>query len=520
MIYIARWKVLFTIGVCLLGILFALPNAAGKDGRDWMDANLPGWVPHDTVSLGLDLQGGSHILLQVDLATVLHNRGNDMKDDVRTKLHAAKIMFTQLAPLPEGGLRIVLRNPTDAQAARDVLSGVDPELAMTSSGDAVEGKFSEAELKKIKDTVMDQSMEIVRRRVDETGTREPMIQRQGDDRIILELPGVSDPKRIEQLLGKTANLTFQLVDTTGQGTDDENLPMKTSPGESPHTIPVQRDQIMNGSMLTGASAAFDQNTGQPSVSFSLNGQGTTRFCDVTRENVNKPFAIVLDGVVLSAPNINEPICGGQAQITGSFSLQEVNDLSLMLRAGALPAPLHVMEERTVGPSLGADSIAAGMKACGYAFLFVVIYLSLIYGLFGTFASFALLFNMVLIIAIMSFLGAILTLPGIAGIVLTIGLAVDGNVLVFERIKEELREGKTVISAVDTGYHRAQTTILDSNLTALIASVILFSFGTGPIKGFAVTMSIGVVTSYFCALMLTRLIVVTWLNWKRPKAIAA
>ncbi len=515
MMYISRWKILTIIAVCLLGVAYALPNAMGKDARAWMHGNLPAWLPHNTVSLGLDLQGGSHLLMQVDLDYVMHTRLDGVGQSARSELNRQKI-GRKIELTPDGTLRIVPRNPSDIRAVHDVLRGVDRDLVLNDTDKAVEAKFSDAEIIAIKDKAMSQSIEIVRRRVDETGTSEPVIQRQGDDRIILQLPGVSDPKHIEELLGKTAKLTFQLVDLSG-GSGAMTRPMHGHPEQM---VPLQREEIITGDMLVDAQPAFDSQSGQPIVSFQLNAMGAKRFCDVTRENVNKPFAIVLDKEVVSAPNIMGPICGGNAQIQGSYSLQEVNDTALLLRAGALPAPLRVMEERTVGPSLGADSVNAGMKACLYAFLFVVIYLTLIYGLFGVFASFALLFNMVLIIAVMSMLQAALTLPGIAGIVLTVGLAVDGNVLVFERIKEELREGKTVMSAIDTGYHRARTTIIDSNLTALIASLILFSFGTGPIKGFAVTMSIGVVTSYFCALMLTKLIVFTWLRWKRPKTIAA
>ncbi len=515
MIYIPRWKIALVIATCLIGILYALPNVLSKDTQAWMSASLPEWMPHNTVNLGLDLQGGSHLLLEVDLASVIKDRSDSLVQGIRPDLRDAKIGYTQIAVIPEGGIRIKLRDAGDASKVRKSLRTLDSDLdvADKDNGATLEATYGAAALKKISDKTIEQSIEIIRRRVDETGTREPAIQRQGDNRIILQIPGLDNPERIKELLGRTAKLTFHLVGDTGGG---RSLPLQDHPGQN---ITIQRQWMLTGDMLTDAQPGFGQG-GNPVVTFRLNGMGTKRFCDVTRDNVSKPFAIVLDGTVISAPTINEPFCGGSAQISGNFTLQEATDLSLLLRAGALPAPLHVVEERTVGPTLGADSVKAGMKACIYAFVFVFLYMSLIYGLFGIFASFALLFNMILIIAVMSTLQAILTLPGIAGIVLTIGLAVDANVLIFERIKEELRAGRSIVSALDTGYTRARTTIIDSNLTALIAAIILFSFGTGPIKGFAVTMCIGVVTSYFCALMLTQLIILSWVRWKKPKTIAA
>ncbi len=515
MIYFPRWKTALVLIVCALGILYALPNLLSKDTQAKLAGSLPGWMPHKTVNLGLDLQGGSHLLLQADLDAVMKDRSESLIQGLRPELRKAKIGYTQIAAMPGGGLRIKLRAAADGAALRKILRNLDSDLTITDkdNGETVEAVYGPPDLKKIQDTTIEQSIEIVRRRVDETGTREPAIQRQGEDRIIVQIPGLDNPERIKELLGRTAKLTFHLLAEAGGG---RSLPMQDQPGQN---VTIQRQAMLTGDMLIDAQPSFGQ-TGNPVVTFRLNGLGGKRFCDVTRGNVNKPFAIVLDNAVISAPNINEPICGGNAQISGNFTLQEATDLALLLRAGALPAPLHVVEERTVGPTLGADSVKAGMKACIYAFVFVFIYMTLIYGLFGLFASFALLFNMILIIAVMSTLQAILTLPGIAGIVLTIGLAVDANVLIFERIKEELRAGRSVLAALDAGYTRARTTIIDSNLTALIAALILFSFGTGPIKGFAVTMCIGVVTSYFCALMLTQMIVLAWIRWKKPKTIQA
>lgn len=517
MVYIPRWKYFLVISICILGFLYALPNAMSPDGKAWLRQNLPSWMPQKTVNLGLDLRGGSHLLLQADLDTVIKDRSESLVQSARTSLRDAKVGYTQISPIAEGGVRVKLRDAGQNTAARKALRDLDQGVVLADSKDdlTVEARYDTAGLTAIRNTTLDQSIEIVRRRVDAAGTQEPVITRQGDDRIVLQVPGLDNPEHLKQLLGQTAKLSFHLVDTEGRA-GSMNLPMQDRPGA---TIPVQRQAIMTGDMLERAEPSFGQN-GLPVVSFSLNKIGAKRFCDVTRNNTNKPFAIVLDRKVISAPNINEPICGGQAQISGDFELQEVNDLALLLRAGALPAQLHVLEERTVGPTLGADSVRAGMTACLFAILFVTIYMSISYGLFGIFASFALLINVMLILAVMSMLQAILTLPGIAGIVLTIGLAVDANVLIFERIKEELRDGRSVVASMNTGYSRARTTIIDSNLTSLIASIILFSFGTGPIKGFAVTMCIGVATSYFCALSLNQLIVYSWLNWKRPKTIAA
>lgn len=516
MIYYARWKAVLVILICVFSLAYSAPNLIGKDGRAWLAQSMPSWLPSKTVNLGLDLRGGSHLQLRVDVDSVVRTRSEDLVNQARPELRSEKVGYTKIASIP-GGMRITMRAEEDINKVRRILRGIDNSLDIIVSEDrqTVEARLSEAGLKEIRDQTIDQSIEIVRRRVDESGTREPNISRQGDDRIIVQLPGVDDPQRIKELLGKTAKLSFHLVDMGGdvEGGGSRSLPMADNPGQ---TIPVQRKAMITGDMLVNAQPAFQE--GMPVVSFRLNALGAKKFCEVTRAYTQRPFAIVLDNKVLSAPNINEPICGGAAIISGGFSVQETNDLSVLLRAGALPAPLHVMEERTVGPSLGADSIEAGKIACLMAVLFVSIGMMAVYGLFGLFSALTLWINMAMILAIMSVLQATLTLPGIAGIVLTIGLAVDANVLIYERMKEELRAGRSISSALDHAYKRALTTITDSNLTSLIAAIILFSFGTGPIKGFAVTMSIGVVTSFFCALMLTRLMIATWLHHAKPKTI--
>jgi preprotein translocase subunit SecD len=520
MIHIARWKKILVIAVCVLSFIYASPNLLDKQAREHLEATKPGWMPVRSVNLGLDLQGGSHLLLQVEVDRVLDEREDALVQSLRSELRDQKIGYARISSIPRG-VRVTLREAGDLPRVKTIMRKMDDQLDVLAANDGVtvEGKMTDAAIKKIKDQTLGQSIEIVRRRVDETGTREPAISRQGDDRIVVQLPGLENPERVKELLGKTAKLSFHMVtDGTADLRDaggNQTLPVTDMPGQS---LTISRRPILTGDMLTNAQPSFNQ--GMPVVSFALNGVGAKRFCDVTskKENIGKPFAIVLDNAIISAPSIREPICGGAAVISGSFTIQETSDLALLLRAGALPAPLHVMEERTVGPSLGADSVEAGKKACLMALLFVTILICSVYGLFGVFASMALIVNMVMIMAVMSVLQATLTLPGIAGIVLTIGLAVDANVLIFERMKEELRAGRSIMSALDAGYTRALTTITDSNLTALISALILFSFGTGPIKGFAVTMSIGVATSFFCAIMLTRLMITTWLHHAKPKEI--
>lgn len=516
MIQIARWKALLIFTVCVLAFVYALPNVLGKDVRGWMQTHLPSWLPSKTVSLGLDLQGGSHLLLEADIDVVIKERAEGLVSTARTDLRSEKIGYTRISALPTG-LRLILRDPADAEAAKKILRGIerDVDVIVGADGKTLEARFTDVALKTIKDQTISQSIEIVRRRVDETGTREPVITRQGEDRIIVQLPGVEDPQYIKDILGQTAKMTFHLVDQTGRSSGGVRvLPMMEDPNR---TLAVERRAMLTGDMVTNAQYCTTQ-YGESAVCFNLNGIGAKKFCRVTREHTNEPFAIVLDGAVVSAPNINTPICGGAGQITGAFSVQEANDLALLLRAGALPAPLNVLEERTVGPSLGADSVEAGKWASLVGMVGILIFMGASYGLFGLMANVALVVNMALIFAMLSGLQATLTLPGIAGIVLTIGMAVDANVLIFERIREELHKGRSPLAAVDAGYNRAMATIIDSNLTTLIAALILYSFGTGPIKGFAVTLGIGIVTSFFSAIWVTRLIVVSWLQKKKPSVL--
>ncbi|MEM7679673.1 MAG: protein translocase subunit SecD [Pseudomonadota bacterium] len=514
MVNIAPWKIVMIVLVCMMGFAYSAPNLIAPETRAYMQENLPGWLPTKTVNMGLDLRGGAHLLYEVDVDVVFKERSDSYLSDLRSELRENKITYARLGTVPRG-VRVVLRDTNDGERTRRIIRSLNANLQTQSTDDAliIEAALNEAGVKEIYDNTISQSIEIVRRRIDELGTTEPVIQRQGDDRILIQAPG-ADADQLKNVIGTTAKLNFHLVKEPGAGGIAMTLPFADDPDQ---TINVERRAPITGEQLENAQPSFDQG-GQPVISFRLNNSGGRRFCELTRKNVNKPFAIVLDNEVLSAPVIREPICGGQGQISGGFTVEEANDLALLLRAGALPAPMTVMEERTVGPSLGADSVEAGKKASAIGLVAVLVFMLLAYGLFGFFADVALIVNVALIFAVLSGLQATLTLPGIAGIVLTIGMAVDANVLIFDRIREELRAGRSAISAIDAGYSRAMATIVDSNLTTLIAAFILFSFGTGPIKGFAVTLGIGIMTSFFTAIMVTRLLVIAWLRGTNAKSV--
>lgn len=512
MMYVPTWKRVLVFITIVLAFAYCAPNFIGSSGRDWLAQNLPAWMPTKSVSLGLDLQGGSHLLLQADINGVVKQRVEDAATSIRTDLRKEKIEFTSVSSIPNG-VKVEVTSDDKIEDARKIVRRADTGLVVNNNGRVIEGVYDDKGLKDIRDQTMAQSIEIVSRRVNESGTKEPVIQRQGDDRILVQLPGINDPEHVKKLLGKTAKLTFHLVSMSENDPSARNVPMHDDPAQ---IIPINRRPLLTGDMLDNAHPDFQE--GAPVVSFRLNAIGARRFCEVTHDNVGKPFAVVLDNEVITAPRINEPICGGNAVISGNFTVQESADLAVLLRAGALPTTMTVVEERSVGPSLGQDSVDAGKIAALVAFGLIVTFIVLSYRLFGVFASVALFINMVMIMALLGMMQATLTLPGIAGIILTMGIAVDANVLIFERIREEVRSGKSILAAVDAGYERAMASIVDANLTSLISGVILYSIGTGPIKGFAVTMAIGIVTSMFCAIMLTRLMLVIWLQIKKPKAL--
>ena len=485
--------------------------------------SLPGWLPNKQISLGLDLQGGSHLLLEVEVDVVIRERLEALVDTVRSALRKERIRYRGLGI---EGLAVAVAVTDDGDKALGLVRGLDPDTAASlGEGGRIRLALTEKAVRERRLSAVEQSIEIVRRRIDETGVREPTIQRQGDDRILVQLPGIDDPERIKKLLGKTAKMTFQLVDEKtplSEALAGRILPgsvlMPNSDRSDGPMILVRKRIMVSGENLIDSQPSVDQRTNEPVVTFRFDTLGAKRFGDVTRTNVNRRFAIILDGKVISAPVIREPILGGSGQISGNFTFQSANDLALLLRAGALPAPLTIIEERTVGPGLGADSIAAGKVASVIGMVLVVIFMVVVYGLFGAMADVALIVNMFLIAAALSVLQATLTLPGIAGIVLTIGMAVDANVLIFERIREEVRVGRTPISAIDAGYSRAITTIVDANITTLIAALLLYVFGSGPIRGFAVTLSIGIMASFFTAVWLTRLILSAWLRRVRPQVL--
>jgi preprotein translocase subunit SecD len=523
MLYFANWKIILICAICALGVLLSAPNLFGPAFL----ARMPDFVPHRQVALGLDLQGGSYLLLKVDVAAAQRERLNSIIDNVRNALLDANIGYTGLA-VKDDAIVFGVREPARIDAARQALAKIDPDLtvAIAPDGTGTVG-FSTLATEQKRVQAVDQSIEIIRRRIDETGIKEPTIEREGSDRILVQLPGVSDPEHVKALLGRTAKLTFQLVDTgvSPEEAHSGRLPIGdvVLPAEDnksvrigPPAYVVHKRVMVGGDTLVDAQPNFQNN--EPVVSFRFDAEGASRFADATRQNVGKPFAIVLDNKVISAPVIREPILGGSGIISGSFTVQSASDLALLLRAGALPAPITILEERTVGPSLGADSIHAGAMACFVGVALVVVFMVLFYGLFGVFADIALFFNLCLMLGSLSLLGATLTLPGIAGIALTMGMAVDANVLIYERIREEVRAGRTMLSSLDAGFTRAFGTIVDSHVTTLVAGALMFWLGSGPVKGFAVTLSIGVLTSLFSAILVTRLLIVTWVRRWKPREI--
>ncbi|HET6182957.1 MAG TPA: protein translocase subunit SecD [Acetobacteraceae bacterium] len=521
MLYFSRLKTLTVVGICLLGILFCVPNALPSPS---------GILPWRTVRLGLDLQGGSYLLMQVDMNAVIKERLADLTDAAREELRKAGIFYRTVEADPAAHrITVTLRDPAKADAAAAALRPLvqtegpmnvpDLDIAVHPDG-SITLTLSPVALNDRAQSAVQQSIEIVRRRIDETGVVDPQVSREGNDRIVVQLPGIGDPERIKTLLGKTAHMTFQLVDPSvnpaaGQPPPPgvEYLPMQNNPSEK---VAVHTRVDVDGGDLTDARAGLDQQTGQWVVNFTFNSVGARHFADITRANVGRPFAIVLDGKVISAPVIREPITGGRGQISGNFTAQSASDLALLLRAGALPAPLNVVEENTIGPELGADAIRAGAFSLAAGFVLVILFMGVFYGLFGWFANLALVMNLVLMLAILSLLQATLTLPGMAGILLTLGMAVDANILINERIREEQRVGRPPLAALEHGFQRAYRTIFDSNATTFLAHVMLFIFGSGPVRGFAVTITVGIATSLFTAWLLTRLLVSRWYVSHRPR----
>lgn len=552
MLQIDLWKRILIVAMCVIGLFLALPNAfytrvethndalkalsaAGQADQTGaaVSTDWPGFFPSALVNLGLDLRGGAHLLAEVQVSDVYASRMQAMWPEVRNALRAERAVIgtIRLQPSEPDRLEVKISQPEGTERAIEVVRSLArPVVSVSSVGETdivvsaqdgvLQVQLSEAEKLATDDRTVKQALEIIRRRIDEVGTREPTIQRQGTSRILIQVPGIGSASELKAIIGTTAQLTFQPVVGRASGVDapagsgNEILPSLDEEGVF---FKLEKAPVVTGEELVDAQPSFDQN-GRPAVSFRFNTSGARKFGNYTAENIGNPFAIVLDDEVISAPVIQSHIAGGSGIITGRFTVEETTNLAVLLRAGALPAGLDFLEERTIGPELGADSIQAGKLACVVAFAAVLGFMILSYGLFGVFANIALIVNVGLIFGLLSLIGATLTLPGIAGIVLTIGMAVDANVLIFERIREELKSARGPARAIELGYEKALSAILDANITTFITAVILFAMGSGPVRGFAITLGLGILTSVFTAIFVTRLMIVVWFENRRPKTI--
>jgi len=517
MVKLSKWRMIVVGLVALLSVFFTLPNFFPKN---MVEEKFPEWW--QPVNLGLDLQGGSYLLLEVQTDVLIKEQLASMLDSVRSVLREAKIRYVDLR-LDEDFVKVKILKADELQQAREIIAKINREdTTAETKGQEVFLSFTKQALIKMENSAAEQSVEIVRKRIDELGTREPSIQRQGTNRIQVQLPGITNPERVKQLLGKTAKMAFYLVDESTTPADAQRGKLPASSflvsGEDGYAgqYVLKRSVVVGGEHLTDAGVTYDG--GRPVVSFKFDTFGGKKFANATKENVGKRLAIVLDNKVISAPNIQTAIVGGSGIITGNFTSESARDLALMLRAGALPAPLEVVEERTVGPDLGADSIRSGEIACILSMLVVLAFMILAYGLFGLFADIALLFNVLMQVGMLSMLQATLTLPGIAGIALTIGMSVDANILIYERIREELKAGRSPLNSIEAGFGNAFSAILDSNLTSLFCAFILYVLGSGAVKGFGVTFAIGIVTTMFTAILMTKLLMMIWLKYRRPTSI--
>ena len=549
MLNLPRWQTIVIIAITVLSGVFALPNLLPAGVLD----HLPHWYQQSRINLGLDLRGGAHFLLEADLRSVLTERLTNLGDTVRGELRKQQVPFKDITVEQGRAVNVVLRDEGQRAKAIEAIRNVDPSLAVSGQGDTIRLAYSDQDLFRRKKEVIDQSIEILRRRVDETGTIEPTIVRQGDERILLQVPGIKDTTDLKRKINQTAKLTFHLVneDVAAAG-PGANVPPTThmvptregmqelrrsnpkawdeiqaanprmSPEQicrrfQPQCLPVLKRVVVGGEDLDDAKATFEQQQGgRPIISFTFNAAGGRAFCAATRANIGKRLAIQLDNEIISAPVVQGAICGGSGIITGTFTTQQTQEQALLLRSGALPATLTIIEERTVGADLGADAIRDGTVAALVGTVLVALFMFVAYGpIFGGFANLAMLVNLLMVFAGMSILGASLTLPGMAGLVLTVGMAVDSNVLIYERVREEKALGRSAFSSLATGYERAMSAIIDANLTTLIAGVLLFGFGSGPIRGFATTLSLGLVTSMFSSTIFTRMLLAVWVRWRRP-----
>ncbi|MEF3366853.1 protein translocase subunit SecD [Methylocystis sp. 9N] len=525
MLRFSTWKSIAIVAMTLAAILVVAPSMLSPAHYEQLKARLPAWLTPPTIVLGLDLQGGSHVMLEVDQADLLNTQIRNLRDDVRRILREEKVAITGgIGTIPRG-VQVRVADPADREKilpklrqlrnsfSANLMGGPSPLDVEASPEGVIRITVTDLGLTDKSRRAVEQSIEVIRRRVDALGTREPSIQRQGDDRVLVQVPGLQDPEQLKTILGQTAKLEFRLVADPGQNPGEtEELEQTDQEGK----ILIEKQVMVQGEDLTDAQPGFDQQrSGEPVVNFRFNIRGAQKFGDVTSKNVGRLFAIVLDNKVISAPRILTPITGGSGQISGHFTVEQANNLAILLRAGALPAKLNIVEERTVGPGLGQDSIDAGKRAAYVGAALVVVYMLITYGVFGVFANLALFVHIAFIFAGLALLGATLTLPGIAGIVLTIGMAVDSNVLIYERIREENHAGRSILASLDAGFNRAFATIVDSNVTMFVAAAILYFLGSGPVRGFAVSLALGILTTIVTAVTMTRMMIAVWYHYARP-----
>ncbi len=509
-----------TLAASLIAFMICLPSMIGAQNRAALASVMPSWLQPESIVLGLDLQGGAHLLYEVDRADVIRSMVGNLRDDLRRLLREEKVGISGGIGINARGVQVRIPEASDRARIMSKLATLVPLSAAGGSGldisDAGDGllklTITDAAIDNKVKRAVEQTIEVLNRRVNGLGTTEPNIQRQGNDRVLVEVPGLQDTNRLKEIVGTTAKLEFRLVGDPGANPGDVDMLEQT---DQPGKLPVEKQVMVQGEDLTDATPGFDSRNGEPVVNFRFNIRGGQQFGQVTSANVGRPFAIVLDNKVISAPRILGPITGGSGQISGRFSVEQANNLAILLRAGALPAKLTIVEERTVGPGLGQDLIEAGKKAAYVAAALVVSYMLLTYGTFGVFANIALLIHISMIFAALVLLRATLTLPGIAGIVLTIGMAVDSNVLIYERIREESHAGRSIISALDAGFNRAFATIVDSNVTMFVVAAILYFLGAGPVRGFAVSLALGILTTIVTAVTMTRMMIALWYRYARP-----
>lgn len=506
-------KIIAILAVCFTALIFAAPSLLSINKNLSESSFLAKFLPNNKVNLGLDLRGGSQLMLEVDTNYYLQEQLNNLKEEI--KLTFREEAIRAVPEISEGKIIFSLNDEIQIKNAKKIIHK-NSRIDYDEDNGRFSLYFSAQNINLMKQNLIKQSIEIVRRRIDESGTKEPTIQAQGENRILLQVPGVENSSEIKSILGKTAKMTFHFVSNESflAGKHSVNPRLEQVSDSQGHIYFIDKEVALSGDLLIDANTTYYE--GQPAVSFRFNESGTRKFAKITAENIGKFFAIVLDGKVITAPRINTVINQGSGIISGSFTTQDANELALLLRAGALPAPLKIIEERSVGPSLGLDSIKSGSLASLMGLGLIAIFMILFYGFFGLIADIAMIVNILMILAVLSLIGATLTLPGIAGIALTMGMSVDANVLIFERIKEELRERKSVFAAVEQGFSQAFRTITDSNITTLIIALFLYIFGNGPVKGFAVTLSIGIISSMFCAIILARMLIAVWLKKTRPQ----